>query len=59
MKYINKLNKTIEFGKTRKITTLKTSLREMRKNFMFCLNGDLNELKHLTELLYGTQQIKL
>ena len=53
-KYINKLNKTIEYTRKKKTTPLKTPLRELRKCYMFCINGDLPELKNLVDLLLST-----
>jgi len=40
-KYINKLNKVIEHQRTTRPAPLKTALRELRKLYMFCINGDL------------------
>lgn len=40
-KYINKLNKVIEYTKTKKTTPMKSALRELRRLYMFGINGDL------------------
>ena len=43
-KYINKLNKVIEYAKTKKTTPMKSALRELKRLYMFGINGDLQEL---------------
>jgi hypothetical protein len=50
-KFINKLNKVIEYQRSKRTTPLKTALREIRKCYMFCLNGDLAEVQAITKLL--------
>ena len=50
-KLMNKMNKATEYGRLMQTSVIKTPLRELRKSYMFQLNGDILELSLLFDIL--------